>query len=102
MEKSIAGDAVDDLCFFDVHGYMYVDVMTYDQAGEKLYYVNPYGVIERGKWFEFSDTCVWAGTTDKVGTGYGYANADGTLMINAYTYDWLGRYVYMQGNGHMQ
>ncbi len=101
VEKSIAGEAVDDLCFFDVYGYMYVDVMTYDQAGEKLYYVNPYGVIEQGKWFEFSDTCVWAGTTNKVGKGYGYANADGTLMINAYTYDWLGRYVYLQGNGHM-
>ena len=102
VEKSIAGEAVDDLCFFDVYGYMYVDVMTYDQAGEKLYYVNPYGVIERGKWFEFSDTCVWAGTTNKVGKGYGYANADGTLMINTYTYDWFGRYVYLQGNGHIQ
>ena len=102
VEQSIAGEVVDDLCFFDVYGYMYVDVMTYDQAGEKLYYVNPYGVIERGKWFEFSDTCVWAGTTNKVGKGYGYANADGTLMINTYTYDWLGRFVYMQGNGHIQ
>ena len=102
VEKSIAGEAVDDLCFFDVYGYMYVDVMTYDQAGEKLYYVNPYGVIEQGKWFEFSDTCVWAGTTNKVGKGYGYANADGTLMINTYTYDWFGRYVYLQGNGHIQ
>ncbi len=102
VEKSIAGDAVDDLCFFDVYGHMYVDVMTYDQAGQNLYYVNPYGVIEQGKWFEFSDTCVWAGTTNKVGKGYGYANADGTLMINTYTYDWLGRYVYLQGNGHIQ
>ncbi len=102
VEKSIAGEAVDDLCFFDVYGHMYVDVMTYDQAGQKLYYVNPYGVIEQGKWFEFSDTCVWAGTTNKVGKGYGYANADGTLMINTYTYDWLGRYVYLQGNGHIQ
>lgn len=101
VEKSIAGDAVDDLCFFDVYGYMYVDVMTYDQAGKNLYYVNPYGVIEQGKWFEFSDTCVWAGTDNKVGKGYGYANADGTLMINTYTYDWLGRYVYLQGNGHI-
>ncbi|MCM1287291.1 MAG: hypothetical protein NC240_03195 [Clostridium sp.] len=102
VEKSIAGDAVDDLCFFDVYGYMYVDVMTYDQAGEKLYYVNPYGVIEQNKWFEFSDTCVWAGTTNKVGKGYGYANADGTLMVNTYTYDWRGNFVYLQGDGHMR
>ncbi|MCM1172180.1 MAG: hypothetical protein NC393_08655 [Clostridium sp.] len=102
VEKSIAGDAVDDLCFFDVYGYMYVDVMTYDQAGEKLYYVNPYGVIEQNKWFEFSDTCVWAGTTNKVGKGYGYANADGTLMVNTHTYDWRGNFVYLQGDGHMR
>ncbi|MCM1172177.1 MAG: hypothetical protein NC393_08640 [Clostridium sp.] len=102
VEKSIAGDAVDDLCFFDVYGYMYVDVMTYDQAGEKLYYVSPYGVIEQNKWFEFSDTCVWAGTTNKVGKGYGYANADGTLMVNTHTYDWRGNFVYLQGDGHMK
>ncbi|MCM1287287.1 MAG: hypothetical protein NC240_03175 [Clostridium sp.] len=102
VEKSIAGEAVDDFCFFDVYGYLYVDVMTYDQAGEKLYYVNPYGVIEQNKWFEFSDTCVWAGTTNKVGKGYGYANADGTLMVNTYTYDWRGNFVYLQGNGHMK
>lgn len=31
--KSISGDAVDDFCFFDVHGYMYTDVMTYDSYG---------------------------------------------------------------------
>lgn len=102
VEKTIAGDAVDDLCFFDIYGYMYVDVMTYDQTGKNLYYVNPYGVIEQGKWFEFSDTCVWAGTDKKVGKGYGYANTDGTLMINTYTYDWLGRFVYLQGDGHIQ
>lgn len=102
VERSIAGEVVDDLCFFDVYGYMYVDVMTYDEAGVNLYYVNPYGVIEQKGWFEFSDTCVWAGTTNKVGKGFGYANADGTLLINTYTYDWTGRYVYLMGDGHIE
>ncbi|MCM1209672.1 MAG: hypothetical protein NC309_12185, partial [Ruminococcus sp.] len=102
VEKSIAGETVDDLCFFDVYGYMYKDVMTYDQAGEKLYYVNPYGVVEQDEWFEFSDTCVWAGTTIKVGAGYGYATADGTLMVNKHIYDWRGNFVYLQGDGHIR
>lgn len=28
VKKSISGDNVNDLCFFDVYGYMYVDVVT--------------------------------------------------------------------------
>ena len=56
VKMTIAGEQVDDLCFFDVYGYLYVDVITYDQAGENLYYANPYGIMDRGKWFEFSDT----------------------------------------------
>ncbi|MCM1287286.1 MAG: hypothetical protein NC240_03170, partial [Clostridium sp.] len=102
VERSIAGETVDDLCFFDVYGYMYKDVMTYDKDGKELYYVNPYGVIEQGEWFEFSDTCVWAGTTIKVGKGYGYAREDGRLMVNEHTYDWRGNFVYLQGDGHIQ
>ncbi len=31
--------------------------------------------------------------------GYGYANADGTLMTNTQTIDWEGRSCYLQGNG---
>lgn len=88
--QSIAGEEVDDLCFFDVYGYMYVDVLTYDQAGEHLYYANSYGVMERNGWFQFSDG------------GYGYANTDGTLMTDQYTYDWNGKLVYMEANGHVR
>lgn len=90
VKKSIAGDPVDDLCFFNVYGYMYVDVLTYDKAGVNLYYANPYGVMECNGWFQFSEE--WGG-------GIGYANADGTLMCNTYTYDQNGNYVYIEGNG---
>ncbi len=54
VKQSIAGDAVNDLCFFDVYGYMYTNFLTYDQAGVNLYYANPYGVMECNGWFQFA------------------------------------------------
>ncbi len=101
VKHSIAGDEVDDYCFFDVYGHLYVDVITWDKTGTVLYYANPYGVMEMNKWFQFSDTVVWGdGTpTEGIAGGYGYANEDGTLMKDQYTYDWEGRFCYMQGNG---
>ena len=101
VRKTIAGDEVNDFCFFDVFGYMYVDVLTYDKTGSVLYYANPYGVMEMGKWFQFSDTVMWADGTPAEGIagGYGYANEDGTLMTNTQTIDWEGRSCYLQGNG---
>ncbi|MBQ9200288.1 MAG: InlB B-repeat-containing protein [Lachnospiraceae bacterium] len=101
VKHSIAGDEVDDYCFFDVYGHLYVDVITWDNTGTVLYYANPYGVMEMNKWFQFSDTVVWGdGTpTEGIAGGYGYANEDGTLMKDQYTYDWEGRFCYMQGNG---
>ena len=101
VKRAISGATVDDYCFFDVNGYLYVDVVTYDKEGKNLYYANPYGVLERGKWFQFSNTVMCADGTPWNGAAgnYGCANADGTLMVNTYTYDWQGRYCYMQGNG---
>ncbi len=105
LKKTIEGKAVDDLCFFDVYGHLYVDVMNYGNDafgnGDKIYYINPYGVIETNGWFGFSGTCVWAGTDKKVGMGIGYVNSDGSLMINQHTY-YNGNLVYMQGDGHMK
>ncbi len=101
VKKTIAGDEVDDYCFFNVFGYMYVDVVTYDKTGTVLYYANAYGVLERGKWFQFSDNVTWADGregTEFIG-GYGCANADGTLLVNTQTTDWEGKSCYLQGNG---
>ncbi|MBQ9198852.1 MAG: hypothetical protein IJ141_01555 [Lachnospiraceae bacterium] len=101
VKKTIAGDEVDDFCFFDVFGYMYVDVVTYDKTGTVLYYANAYGVMEMGKWFQFSDKVTWADGRegDEFKGGYGCANADGTLITNTQTVDWEGRSCYLQGNG---
>ena len=90
VKQSIAGDPVDDLCFFDVYGYMYVDFITYDQAGVNLYYANPCGVMERYGWFTFSE---------KQGGGMGYANSDGTLVTNKYFLGPEGQVVYMEASG---
>lgn len=101
VKKTIAGESVNDYCFFDVYGYLYVDVVTYDKSGKKLYYANEYGVMDRSKWFRFSDTAKWADGTpfDRAGGDYGYATADCSLMTNRYTTDWNGNRCYMQGNG---
>ena len=101
VKKTIAGENVNDFCFFNVFGYMYVDVLTYDKTGTYLYYANPYGVMEMGKWFQFSDSVEWADGTPAEGIagGYGYANENGTLMTNTQTVDWEGRSCYLQGNG---
>ncbi|MBQ9199833.1 MAG: WG repeat-containing protein [Lachnospiraceae bacterium] len=101
VKKTIAGEDVNDFCFFDVFGYMYVDVLTYDKTGTVLYYANPYGVMEMGKWFQFSDSVEWADGTPAEGIagGYGYAQDDGTLLTNTQTVDWEGRSCYLQGNG---
>lgn len=90
VKRSISGTPVDDLCFFDVYGYMYRDVITYDKSGRYLYYANEYGVMERNGWFGFSA---------KQGGGIGYAYSDGTLMTNQFTYDQFGRLVYLGADG---
>ena len=76
--------------------------MTYDKTGTKLYYINPYGVLERNGWFQFSGNEFNAGLgfSGKAG-GYGYANSDCSLLTNTYTYDLDGNYVYVQGDGHV-
>ena len=103
ITRSISGDTVDDMCFFNVYGYMYVDTLTYDKNGANLYYINPYGVLERKGWFQFSGHEFDAGLGfSGVAGGYGYANSDCSLMVNTYTYDWNGNFVYMQGDGHLQ
>lgn len=101
VKKSIEGNAVDDYCYFDVYGYMYVDVVTYDVTGTYLYYINPYGVMERKGWFQFSETVKCADGTPWNGAAlnYGCAMKDGKLIVNRYVIDWLGRWCYLQGNG---
>lgn len=100
ITTSIAGAKVDDFCYFNTFGYMYVNVLTYDATGKVIYYINPYGQMERKGWFQFSNNLKWADGTKATGyaLGYGYAQYDGSLYRNAWTYKGKSR-VYLQGNG---
>ena len=101
VSRSITNEPVNDYCFFDVHGYMYVDVLTWNKAGDKLLYANAYGRIEQAGWFQFSESVQWANgaSCDGIAGGYGYGQSDCTLLRDTFTYDWLGRPCYLQGNG---
>lgn len=101
VKQSIAGDAVDDYCYFDGNGYLYVNVLTWDEPGNELLYANPCGVLERTGWFQFSDSVKWADGTpcDGIAGQWGYGQADGTLLRNQWFCDSYGSWYYMQGNG---
>ena len=101
VKQSIAGTPVDDLCFFDVYGYMYVNKLTYDQSGQNLYYINEYGVMERGnKWFQFPGYIEDIDGYDLwTENAYGFATENGALITSTMTYNWNGQQVYLQGNG---
>ena len=47
---------------------MYVDKMTFDRSGTKLYYINPYGVMEHNGLFTFPNGAM------------GFAKEDGDLV----------------------
>lgn len=87
VRRSIAGEAVDDICYFNTFGYMYVDVITYDREGVNLYYLNPYGVMQEDGWFTFSDGKV------------GYAYEDGVLYAGKIGCAQDGKIVYFGGDG---
>ncbi len=80
VKRSISGDTVDDLCFFDVYGYMYTNVLTYNQKGDRIYYANPYGVMECNGWFQFAENAGGiAGAIGVLPGMWGYAYADGRI-----------------------
>lgn len=103
VSKSIEGKDVDDYCYFDVHGYMYVNTVTYNQEGTKLYYINPYGKMEHTGWFTFDENTTYGGDENTKwtlnATRAGYAGFDGSIMTNQDSYDLAGRPIYFQANG---
>ena len=86
VKKSIAGDAVDDLCYFGTYGNLYVNVITYNKEGTAIYYANKYGVMERSGVFEVSSDAVNYSALAN-GCKYGYANSDGTVKGFYATYE---------------
>ena len=73
-------------CYFDSLGYIYKDQITF--VGNKTYYLKGNGKMENSGWFQFAN-----------GLDYGYANSDGTLKTNQFSYDAWGRVVFYHWNG---
>lgn len=87
VTKSISGKAVDDYCYFDVDGYMYVDRLTYDVTGKYLYYINQYGQLEHTGLFKFPDGA------------RGFALGNGDLIRDKF-YTVNNNMYYFHGNGY--
>ena len=73
-------------CYFDSQGYLYKDQITF--LGDKVYYLNGNGKLECEGWFRFAN-----------GVDFGWANSDGTLRTNGFSYDPYGRVVFYHWNG---
>ena len=76
------------VAYFDCNGYAYQDQVTF--AGGNAYYLNAGGQMQQNGWFWFAN-----------GQDLGFANWDGTLVTNRFSYDMWGRLVYFQGDGRL-
>jgi len=73
-------------CYFDSQGYIYKDQITF--VGDDVYYLNANGAMEQSGWFQFAN-----------GRDYGFANWNGVLDSNGFSWDPWGRVVYYHWNG---
>lgn len=76
------------VAYFDENGYAYLD-QTLSWNGRE-YYLNAYGQLEQHGWFWYAN-----------GQDLGFANWDGTLVTDCFSYDMWGRTVYFQSNGKL-
>lgn len=92
IKMTIAGDAVDDICYFNTFGYLYVDETTFVTAGDGsqiAYYMNGQGLLQKGGWFVYAN-----------GKDIGYADPDtGALIYNQWSYNQAGQSVYFRADG---
>lgn len=86
VKMTIEGNAVDDLCYFGSTGNLYVNVITYNLEGTKIYYANPYGVMERNGVFQLDTNAVNYSALAN-GCYFGYANSDGSVKGFYATYE---------------
>ena len=79
-------EAVGYTCYFDSQGYIYKDQITF--VDSVPYYLNANGKMEDSGWFYFAN-----------GKDCGFADTDGTLRNNGFSYDPWGRVVFYNWNG---
>lgn len=100
ISETIAGEETSDVCYFNTYGYMYVDVLTWDPAGQEIIYITPYGVVQVSGWFQYSGTVKWADGTPATEYWNNYGGCDsGYVIRDAWGFDWEDRLTYLQGNG---
>lgn len=73
-------------CYFDSNGYIYKDQITF--VGDKAYYLDENGKMKQNEWFCFAN-----------GRDWGFAEVDGSLRTNGFSYDTKGRVVFYHWNG---
>lgn len=73
-------------CYFNSNGRAVFDEIVF--CNNNAYYLNACGKMETEGFFSFAN-----------GVDYGYANADGTLLTNQFSFDSLGRMIYLHWNG---
>ena len=73
-------------CYFNTYGYAYFDQITF--VGSKAYYLDATGKMQQNGWFRFANN-----------VDLGYANADGTLITNQFSYDRWDRELFFHWNG---
>ncbi|MEG1945687.1 MAG: Ig-like domain-containing protein [Lachnospiraceae bacterium] len=78
--------ALNHIYYFDSQGYMYKNQITFSNGN--TYYLNGNGEMEQNGWFSFVN-----------GRDYGFANKNGSLMCNGFSYDPWGRVVFYHWNG---
>lgn len=94
ITMSIAGTPVDDTCYFNTFGYLYVDETTFvtnADGTQTAYYMNGQGLLQLGGWFQYAN-----------GRDIGYADpTTGALMYNQWGYNEAGQAVYFMADGKL-
>ena len=94
ITMSIAGTPVDDTCYFNTFGYLYVDETTFvtnADGTQTAYYMNGQGLLQLGGWFKYAN-----------GEDIGYADpTTGALMYSQWGYNEAGQAVYFMADGKL-
>ena len=94
ITMSIAGTPVDDTCYFNTFGYLYVDETTFvtnADGTQTAYYMNGQGLLQLGGWFRYAN-----------GEDIGYADpTTGALMYSQWGYNEAGQAVYFMADGKL-
>ena len=87
VEKSIEGDFVGDLCFFDSNGYMYIDCLTWGPSDShfRIEHLESHTTTILGETYDYSQTLFYI-------TPYGKVQCEGIFQYEDGTYGFCDGY----------